>query len=97
MTKFGTNTSGAVWWPNLQLMQVALSGGRIWKLLLAERFTQVVDFNPWVRCASGNVFTMFIVLSGVRIPHNQIKSHLMIFDENILLFTIFFTFFTKTF
>ena len=46
MTKFGTNTSGAVWWPNLQLMQVALSGGQIWKLLLAERFTQVADSIP---------------------------------------------------
>ena len=37
-------------------MQVALSGGQIWKLLLAERFTQVVDSYPWVRCASGNVW-----------------------------------------
>ena len=24
--------------------------------ILAERFTQVMDSNPWVRCTSGNVF-----------------------------------------
>ena len=26
VAKFGTNASGAIWWPNLQLMQVAPSG-----------------------------------------------------------------------
>ena len=25
-----TISSGAIWWQNLQLMQVALSGGQIW-------------------------------------------------------------------
>ena len=25
-----TNASGAIWWPNLQPMQVAPSGGQIW-------------------------------------------------------------------
>ena len=30
MAKFGTNASGAIWWPNLELIQVALSGGQIW-------------------------------------------------------------------
>ena len=29
-SKFVTNVSGAIWWPNLQPMQVALSGGQIW-------------------------------------------------------------------
>ena len=28
MAKFGTNVSGAIWWPNLELMQVAPSGGQ---------------------------------------------------------------------
>ena len=28
VTKFVTNASGAIWWPNLQLMQVAPSGGQ---------------------------------------------------------------------
>ena len=28
VAKFTTNASGAIWWPNLQLMQVAPSGGR---------------------------------------------------------------------
>ena len=27
--KFVTNASGTIWWPNLQLMQVAPSGGQI--------------------------------------------------------------------
>ena len=29
VAKYATNTSGAIWWPNLQLMQVAPSGGQI--------------------------------------------------------------------
>ena len=29
--QFATNASGAIWWPYLQLMQVAPSGGQIWK------------------------------------------------------------------
>ena len=28
------------------------------KMTLAERFTQVMDSIPWVRCASGNVFAL---------------------------------------
>ena len=28
-TKFGTNANGAIWWPNLQLIQVVPSGGQI--------------------------------------------------------------------
>ena len=47
VAKFGTNASGAIWWPNLQLMQVAL--------YLAGEITQVKEPIPWVRCASGNV------------------------------------------
>ena len=30
VAKIGTNASGAIWWPNLELMQVAPSGGQIW-------------------------------------------------------------------
>ena len=30
MAKFGTHASSAIWWPILQLMQVAPSGGQIW-------------------------------------------------------------------
>ena len=28
VAKFETNASGAIWWPNLELMQVAPSGGQ---------------------------------------------------------------------
>ena len=30
MVKYGTNASGAIWWANLQLMQLVPSGGQIW-------------------------------------------------------------------
>ena len=75
----------------MQLMQVALSGGQIWKLLLAERFTQVVDSNPWVRCASGNVFfynpKMFAESAHIQVPKNikvevvEVNCELQIFLE----------------
>ena len=29
---FAIDTCGAIWWPNLELMQVATSGGQIWNL-----------------------------------------------------------------
>ena len=67
MTKFWTNASGTIWWPNLELIQVAPSGYQIcnqfkkcyWNqswTILAERFTQDMESIPWVRCASGNVW-----------------------------------------
>ena len=62
------NASGAIRWPNLELMQVAPSGDQIWKkcnqfkcywnqswTIPAERLTQDMESIPWVRCASGNV------------------------------------------
>ena len=30
VTYLGINASGAIWWPNLQPMHVAPSGGQIW-------------------------------------------------------------------
>ena len=53
MVNFATNAGGAIWWPNLELMQVEPPS--------AEEITQVRDALPWVRCASGNVFAMFRV------------------------------------
>ena len=59
--KFANNANGAIWWPNLQLMQVASSGGQIcneckWCHVVAK-FSPSHGVNFWVRCASGNVFT----------------------------------------
>ena len=67
--KYVTNPSGAIWWPNLQLMQMMhlvdifatnVSGvtGTIMQVALcsAGEITQVKESIPWVRCASGNVF-----------------------------------------
>ena len=43
---------GAIWWVNLELMQVAF--------YLAREITQVSDAIPWVRCASGNVYFFYL-------------------------------------
>ena len=51
VVKILINTSATTYnWPNLEPMQVAF-------FLLAEEITQVKESIPWVRCASGNVFT----------------------------------------
>ena len=56
MAKFATNTSGAIWWPNFQLIQVAPSGGQICKWChVVAKFNPSHGVNFWVRCASGNV------------------------------------------
>ena len=49
-TEKGTISSCAIWWPNLELLQVEPP--------LAGEITQVLDAIPWVRCASGNVFVL---------------------------------------
>ena len=82
VAKFATNASGAIWWPNLELMQVAPSGGQFYKLYKKQEkwygvasLTQVIDSIPWVRCASGNVYngmaTLCIVTNcwPLRIKH----------------------------
>ena len=54
--KFATNASGAIWWPKLKQMLIALHIGQICnRCNLAGEITQVLDPIPWVRCASGNV------------------------------------------
>ena len=52
--KFVINVSGAIWWASLQPIQKYHWNQR-WNIL-AERFTQVMESIPWVRCASGNFF-----------------------------------------
>ena len=56
VAKFGTNASGAIWWPNLELLQVEPP--------LAGEITQVKASIPWVRCASGNVWWFWWVRKG---------------------------------
>ena len=59
VAKFETNKSGAIWWPNLQVMQMMLSGGQICsqskKCHLVAKLSLSHGVNFWVRCASGNV------------------------------------------
>jgi len=52
VAKFGTNASGAICWPNLQLMQVAPSGGQIckqckWRHLVAKFSTNASGAIWW--------------------------------------------------
>ena len=56
MAKFVTDASVATWWPEMEPMQETF-------FLLAEEITQVKEAIPWVRCASGNVFTLSVVFS----------------------------------
>ena len=51
MVKFGTNASGTIRWPKLQL--VCKCCHVVAELILSHRV------NYWVRCASGNVFYQF--------------------------------------
>ena len=106
VTKFVTNASSAIWWANLQLMQLVTSGGQIWnqcnwchkvakfvinasgaiwcpnlqpirnqfQTILVEKFTQVMDSIPWIRCASGDVFSEEILQSVVS-SHLNSKSN----------------------
>ena len=42
-------------------------------MTLAERFTQVMDSMPWVRCASGNVSDKFFqkIKNKVKVPNQS--------------------------
>ena len=57
LAKFVTHAGGTTWWSNFELIQVEPHTiGQIWPYLAGE-ITQVKESIPWVRCASGNVFT----------------------------------------
>ena len=69
VAKFATNSSGAIYWPTLQLVQVVSSAGLIceWCHLMAK-FETNVNVVMWllchganfgVHCASGNIFLDF--------------------------------------
>ena len=51
MVQFVTNASGAIWWPNLQPMHVAPSGGQIWNLCkwrhLVNNFATNANCATW--------------------------------------------------
>ena len=52
VAKFATNASGAIWWPNLELMQAAPSGGQIcnqckWRHLVAKFATNASGAIWW--------------------------------------------------
>ena len=52
MAKFATNASGAIWWPNLELMQVVPSGSLIcnqcnWRYLVAKFGTNASGAIWW--------------------------------------------------
>ena len=55
------NASHAIWWQNLQLMQV-LPCNMAWHIV--AKFNPSDGVNFWVRCASGNVFLTCIKCLG---------------------------------
>ena len=62
-----TISSGAIWWPNLQLMQVAPSGGQIcnqfkWRHLVAEFVTDASGATWWPNLEPMQV--AFFLLAG---------------------------------
>ena len=103
MAKFATNASGAIWWPNLQLMHVVPSGGQIfnwckWRHLVAKfAINASHGVNFWVHCASGNVYFNLFVFFYL-IFFFFFISRLFIFLKfntlNILSFQLFYFFFT---
>ena len=54
MAKFGTNASGAIWWPNLELIQVVPSDGQI------DEDTNSILTDNANRVFQGNVATRVI-------------------------------------
>ena len=62
----GAHASSATLWPKLEPIQVALQfGTNATGILLAGEITQVKEAIPWVRCASGNVFSQDTFFSQV--------------------------------
>ena len=75
LANFGTNSGGFTWWSNFELIiQVEPHTiGQIWNQCkwnssyLAGEITQVIDSIPWVRCASGNVFIIYVTSQNLYI------------------------------
>ena len=91
LAKFGTNSGGITWWsnvgggttynwPNLEPKQVAF--------YLAGEITQVKESIPWVRCASGNVYTIVHLTQS---PFEELSNsdpdtvYLFVYSPNISL------------
>merc|ERR1711978_142065 len=78
--EFTTNASGAIWWPNLQLMQVAPSGGQIcnlckWRHLVAEFTTNAsgaILVAKFATYASGAIWWPYLQLMQVAPSGGQI-------------------------
>ena len=47
MTKFWTIGSGAIWWPNFELIQVALSGGQICNQFKKCHLKLILNYSSW--------------------------------------------------
>ena len=77
MAKIETNANSITCWQNLEPMQVVF--------FLAGQLTQVEESIPWVRCASGNVYSP--CTSCGRLLAGGIKSKL---NDVVLIFVIIF-------
>ena len=78
VAKFATNARGDIWWPNLELMQVATSGGQICneckgrhllvKFAMNAKFSLSHEVNFWVRCAPWQCFLLSLLLCKSSLP-----------------------------
>jgi len=70
VAKFGTNAGGAIWWPNLELMQVGPSGGQIWNQC---KWRHLVD--NFVTNASGAIWWTILQLMQIAPSGGQICNY----------------------
>ena len=64
MTKSGTNASGAIWWPNSEVIQVAPSGDQIWNYCMWRHPVTKFWTNVSVTILWPNFELMQVALSG---------------------------------
>ena len=70
VAKYATNASGAIWWPNCQLIQMASSGGQLynfckWRHLVAKFATSENEAIWWPNLKSCHVVAEFSPSHGV--------------------------------
>ena len=67
MTKFGSNSNGAIWWPNLQPIQVvplkSILNYSSWNI-----YSSLMKSIPWVRCAMFLQWSIFVQIRQAWVP-----------------------------
>ena len=68
VVKFAMNASGAIWWPNLQLMQVVPSGGQIFNECKSCNLVAKFATNASVAMLLPNLVQVTDSISGSVVP-----------------------------